>query len=636
MEKALPVTEKMLERLGNKRPTREANQKAWVDFILPLLNRERYTDLAGRQMTEPELRDFLNHAWESIATGGVNKIEPGQFQGKGARANRHTEERQLHFKDADSQIAYWERFGDRTLPDVLMGHIDTMAKDIAFMEHFGSNPTATYALLRDQARIAATTADPTKTGPVNVEIRSLDKLFNYAAGITAPIADQRIANMFGVVHSLNTAGLMGSAMWSSAIGDRPMFEAMARLNNLPELQMWQNTLRLLNPANAEDRRLLRRQGLMLEYMQQSMYRFGDELGKSSLSAKLANSVVKMSGLAAMNDLPRGGWALTAMDTIGHLVSTKKFTDIGPQDMRLLQSYGITEADWKVWQKAELDDLGHGNNTALTPEAVMRIPDDVVSPDVKRDAAVKLLGALTSESKLAVIEPGWQERAAMYGGLDRGTMRGELTRAFWQFKSFPFTQFHKIMDVGMSRPTIGGKIAFVSAMTVMLTMAGAMMIQVQEMLAGKDPRPMNTWEFWAAAFLKGGSLGIYGDFLFSQDGKTKYGSGPLEAIAGPTIGMVADLATIASEVRGKVSRGEDPHVAGKVLQTTKRLVPFQNYWPTKAATDHLIFQNAQEALNPGYLENMRRRTEREYGNSWWWTPGPGAPDRLPNLGNAAGR
>lgn len=624
---------------GNDIKAADANRAAWVDYVLPLVNRERYVDINGAQMTEPQIRALLENAWTTIATGGANKIDPGQFKGKGARANRHAEERQIHFKDADALLTYWERFGDKTLPDILMGHLDSMAKDIAFVEHFGSNPDGTFRLLRDAAEQQAKMADPQGVGQTEKALAKLDRLYNYAAGKSKPVADQRIARGFEVVHNLNTAGKLGSAFWASLIGDKVMFEAIGRVNNLPEFQRWYNELRLLNPANAAERRQLRRQGLMLDYMQQAMSRFGDELGKSSLSGKLANTVMRVSGMSAVNEWRRGAWALTAMDTLGHTVSTKNFADIGPQDMRLLNSYGITEADWKLWKLAKLDDLGHGNNEALTPEALARIPDadlkaagfDGDPAVVRRDGIVKLLGVITSESHHAVIEPGWKERSMMYGDLQRGDLRDELTRSFWQFKAFPITQFSRILDVGLSRPTTGGKIGFLSAMPIALTLAGAMMIQVQELLNGRDPRPMDSWKFWGAAFLKGGSLGLYGDFLFGDT--TRMGSGPLEAVAGPTIGGVADIVTFGHRAWKDAERGEPSDAVGRGLGIMKGYVPFQNLWYTKAATDHLIFQNAQEALNPGYLSSMRARTQREYGNDYWWAPGEMTPDRPPNMENA---
>lgn len=618
---------------------RAANQAAWVDFILPLLDRQRYTDLAGRPMGDAELRDFLGNAWESIATGGANKIEPGQFRGSGARANRHAEERMIHFKDADAVMAYWERFGEKTLPDILLGHVESMAKDIAFVEHFGSNPNAMFRLLRDQAEAAAKLAAPHAIGKVDKELASLDRLYDYAAGRSLPVADQRVAAAFKVLHNLNTAGKLGSAFWASLIGDKVMFEAIGRVNNLPAMQLWYNELRLLNPANKAERRALRRNALMLDYMSTAMSRFGDDLGRNGLTDKLAGGVMKISGMNAVNEWRRGAWALTAMDTLGHLVSTRDFAKIGPDDMRMLQTSGITEADWRVWKLAKLEDLGHGNDTGLTHEAVMRIPDAELQAagftgnmaDLRRDAAVKLLGVLTAESRLAVIEPGWSERSMMYGGLQRGNWRDELTRSFWQFKAFPVTQFARILEVGLSRPNVTAKAAFLGTMPVLLTLAGGAMIQVQNLLRGQDLQDMDNWKFWGAAFLKGSSLGLYGDFLFSQSGTTRMGTGPLEAVAGPTIGAVADLATMVAKAPGQINKGEEPRLLSNAINIGKGFIPGQNLWFSKAATDHWIFQNAQEALNPGYLASMRARSLREQGNDWWWKPGTALPERAPEMG-----
>lgn len=624
-----------------------AGKDAWIQYVLPRLDRAKYTDLAGRPMSDAEVIDFLGKSWETIATGGVTKLQPGQTKGVGGRANRHAEERQIHLKDAQALIDYWGQYGERTFPDILMGHLEAMSKDIAFVEHFGSNPEATYRLLRDSAEQTGKLADPTKTQAIDKDLRKLDRLWDYASGKTLPVVNARMAAGFDIAKNLNVAGKLGSAAWSSLIGDKVMFEAIGHVNNLPAFQRWYNELRLLNPANAAERRMLRRQALMLDYMSQAMYRFGDELGKSSLTGKLANGVMKVSGMSAVNEWRRGAWALTAMDTLGHMVRSKDFGSIGPDDMRLLNSYGITEADWKVWKLAELDDLGHGNNEALTPDAIGRITDDQLkaaktisqaddgaeAARVRRDATVKLLGTLTSESHLAVLEPGWEQRSRMYAGLQRGVLRDELTRSFWQFKAFPIAQFEKMLQVGMSRPTTGGKIGFLAMVPVMQTIAGGMMIQVQELLNGRDPRPMDDWRFWGAAFLKGGTLGLYGDFLFSQAGETRYGSGPLEAVAGPTIGSAATLVTFLAKAPGQIEKGDDPKVAAKALNIAKGFIPGQNLWYTKAATDHLIFQAAQEALNPGYLDSMRSRTEREFGNEWWWAPGESTPERLPNLESA---
>jgi hypothetical protein len=61
----------------------KAGRDAWADEVLPLLDRTKYTTDTGRLMSGAEVKDFLGHVWETIATGGVNKIEPGVPSGAG-------------------------------------------------------------------------------------------------------------------------------------------------------------------------------------------------------------------------------------------------------------------------------------------------------------------------------------------------------------------------------------------------------------------------------------------------------------------------------------------------------------------------------------------------------------------------
>lgn len=625
----------------------KAGKDAWIADVYPMLNLEKYVDLTGNRMSEGEIRALLENAWWSIATNGANKIQPGQHRGHGARSNRHGEERQIHFKDAETVMQYWGKYGEKAFPDILLGHLETMSKDIAFLEHFGPNPDSAYRVLRDEAEAAAKLADPVGIDAIEKELAHLDNLYDYAAGKSKPVANRNVARTFDALRNLNSAGKLGSAFWASFFGDKVMFEAVSRINKLPMMQGWYNELRLLNPANISERNLLRQQTLMLDYMTSAMYRFGDELGRSSWTGKMSNAVMRVSGMSAINEWRRGAFGLTMMNAIGHQINTKAtWQEVGKHDMHLLQSFGLNELDWQIWKLAKLEDYGHGNSTMLTPESIARIPDTklmdagIIPKDakpedaqiVRREAVVRYLGALHSESMNAVIEPGWNQRARQVGGLQRGNLRDELMRSFWQFKSFPIAQFERLWDLGLSRPATGGKVQFISSVVLMQTLAGAMLLQTQSLLSGQDPRPMDDWKFWMAAFIKGGSLGIYGDFLYSQSATTRYGSGPLEVLAGPTIGSAATAVTAAVQAGNALAEGKDTHFGAKALNMAKGFIPAQNLWYTRAATDHIIFQNAQEALSPGYLANMRARSRSQFGQEWWWAPGELAPDRAPDMAN----
>ena len=634
----------------------KAGQQAWVDAVLPMLDRTRYADDLGTLRDDAWMKEFLGKAWETIATNGLNKIEPGKSSGSGKRINRHAEERQIHFDSADNVIKYWETFGEKTAVEILHGHIETMARDIAFVEHYGPNPNMTFRTLREQALQDAALADPVSTPKLEGKAAKLDNLWMYAAGNTKPTFNRTMSGIADGLANLNVAGKLGGAVWASVFGDKPMMEAVSHMNNLPAIARWRYEVGLLNPMNARERRLLREQGLMLDGVRSGLQRFYEGLGKSGTTGRIANAVMKISGMQAINDIRKGAFGASLMAEIGHqLQSGRAYADLAQGDVRALRQYGITASDWNVWKQASLQDVGFGTQ-ALTPEAIGRITDDQlrqsnaigqadgpeVADRVRRDAIVKLLGVVNTESEFAVITPGWSERATFYADLQRGTMKGEIVRSMLQFKAFPWAAFQRGMDAVANQDGAGGKAMMTAYLIMSTTLAGAMIMQVREMLAGKDPRPMwpdkgyDKFKFWGAAFLQGGALGIYGDFLSSVN-QSRYGTGPLEVMAGPTIGPLLSLGLVQPmNAAAKTLDGKDTHLAAETIAQLKGFIPGNNLWYTKAATEHLVWQRVMEAMSPGYLSKIRTNTRQKYGQDWWWGPGETMPERAPDLERAISR
>jgi hypothetical protein len=618
-----------------------AGQQAWIDATLPLLNRAKYVDDLGNPFSDAELRAFLGKAWETIATNGHAK-ERGVVRGKGKIANRHAEHRQIHLKDADATIRYWEQFGERTAVEIFSSHIETMARDIAFLEHFGPNPNVTFQTLRDMALRNSTIKTPKKTPQLEARAKRLDAYYDYSAGRSTTIMRPWLKKTADGIAHLNTAGKLGGAVLASFFGDKPMMEAVAHLNNLPLYKRWQTELSLLNPKSAADRRLLQTQGLMLESVRSGLQRFGEELGGTSTTGKLANAVMRVTGMQAINDIRKAAFGASLMSAIGGEIK-KPFASLADSDVRTLRNYGITEAEWAVWQKAELQSAPGADRAGakmLTPDSIWRIPD--VSAAEKRNAIVKLLGAVNTESEFAIVTPGWKERAQFYSGIasERGTVPGEIYRSVLQFKSFPWAYFQRSMDAIANQDTAASKASMGAYLITSTTLAGAMLMQTREMLSGKDPRAMfdekDWWKFWGQAFLYGGALGIYGDFLYSVN-ETRYGSGPVEALSGPTVGPLLELGLVQPlNAAKKAMEGKETHLGAQTLQDVKGFVPGGNIWYTKTALDHLVWQNVMESLSPGYLASIRSRTTKETGQGWWWAPGELTPERAPDLGQAIER
>lgn len=608
-----------------------AGKEVWIDQILPMLDRQRYAD---QSWSEADLREFLGKAWDTIATNGHANTKAGKFSGSGKRANRHDEARQIHFKDAESVISYWEKFGEKTAVEILHGHIDVMSKDIAFVEHFGPNPNMTYQTLRDSALTAATKADPRRTSNLEGRAIKLDELYNYSAGLVKPTYSKNLRAVADGIAHLNVAGKLGGAVLASLFGDKPMMEAVSHMNNLPALERWRTELSLLSPTNKSDRALLQRQGLMLDGIRSGLQRFYEGLGQTSTTGRIANAVMRVTGMQAINEIRKGSFGLSLMDAIGtEIARGVEFEKLHESDIRALRNYGITKEDWAIWKLAKPDEIG-ANKHVLTPEAISRISN--IDENAKRGAIVKLLGAVNTESEFAIVTPGWKERATFYGDLQRGTVKGEIARSVLQFKSFPWAMFQRGMDAVANHDGPVAKAAMISWLIASTTLAGAMLLQTREVLAGKDPRKMadeDWYKFWSAAFLQGGAMGIYGDFLYGAN-HNRYGSGILESMAGPTIGPLLSMGIVQPlQAARKAMDGKPTHLLAQEMQGMKGFVPGSNIWYTKAALDHLIWQRVMEMVSPGYLRSIQQRTRKEFGQQWWWTPGEATPERAPDFASA---
>jgi hypothetical protein len=662
------LVSRAVEELGGAATTdTAANKTAWLDFITKLVDERVYVNSIGQQMSQAEIRDFIGHAFETISTNGIANITPGKVTGIGSMANRHAEHRSIHFKDAESAILYWDKFTGKSVPEVLHDHIALMARDIAMVEFMGPNDMLTWHTMRDQALQESVLADRQNEPKLRERAAKMDRWYMHATGRMAGSANHEFSGFMDGVSHLNTAAKGGGFALASLFGDRVLYQAVAHLNNIPLFQDWSTQLKLLSPTNGADRRVLQRNGMMLESLQTGFNRFWDDFGTSgsfaNTTSKWANAVMKVTGMTDINNIPKGAFELGLGAAIGHEIQAgRDFTTLHKSDVRTLRNYGITEVDWATWKLAALEDMGGGNTHVLLPEAIGRITDDqlrqahiigqadgaVEAETARRNATVKLLGAINTEAEFAIVTPGMRERAQMYSGLQRGTPFGEIGRAVLQFKSFPWAMFQRGLDLVGNANSGMGKMGWGAYLILGTTLAGAMIAQTRDVLSGKDPQDMfrGNWgwlKFWGKSVLQGGALGIYGDFFYSAN-QTRYGSGLLEAMAGPTVGPIIEAGRAPLDAIRAQMEGKESHLGATELRTLKGFVPGSNLWYAKTALDHLIWMQAMEATSPGYLGNIRAKTAKEYGQDWWMTPrsrqwwndaSEALPERAPNLPAAVG-
>lgn len=613
---------------------------AWIEAVLPKLDRRQYVNADGGFMSDVEVREFLREAFKSITTDGANKREiAGRPKGTGTRANRHGEARALFFKDGDAYMDYQLQFGGQNIYSVMFNHIDTLAKDIALVETFGPNAEANARLLLDtiRQRHDLKGGEGVTEGKNAAAAWRANAIFEDVAGIGQGPASAGWAGRMAAARSWMTATRLGSAVISS-ITDHATIIQTARMWNLPVMQFYRNYWKALNPANMQEKRDLQRMGLAINAFASSMDRFSGEYGGVT-SHKVANAVMRASGLTAITDARRRAFSAMMMTTLGDMVRSKAWGDLDANDLRLLKAKGVTPETYAIWQKAKQETTPDYPGGLLSGRSIMAIDDPIVSRDAKEKAATQLMGLILEEQNMAIIEAGSRERALLYAGTKKGTIGGELMRAVMQFKTFPFAMLTRHWGRALSAPTGRGRAVQMASLFAMSTITGALAMELKALIDGKDPRAL--WESddpermaktWAAAAMQGGALGIFGDFLTST--ASRGGSDFMSTLAGPIPGLVGDVGNLAVGNMQRAALGEETDVMADSVRIAKGLTPGASLWYGKAAFNNLVFGQMQEMASPGYLDRMRRRVARETGQDYWWTPGEFVPERAPDLGAVA--
>jgi len=607
----------------------KAGKERWIADILPKLDREKYVNPDGSLFTDGEVVELLSQAWDTIATGGLNKVHP-EMAGHGGsmRANWHAEHRQIHFKDADSWLAYQDGYGDRSLYGVLTGHVETMARDIALIETFGPNPDNQFKVLHELARAS---------GASDGLILNTRHVYDELAGKTSWAQHPTFARYAQGMRNLISAARLGRAVISS-VTDFWSVRQTAHVWNIPAMKLVRQQLKAFNPRDAAERARAQRLGLGLDTLLSELNRWGEGQLGGGWTSRMATLTLRASGLSAMTEANKRAYGVVMMSTIGKLVQeTADYRSL--PDARLLKSKGILPRDWEVWRMAQQEKWGDVD--MLTPEAIRAIPDATIearfpgesAQHLRDEAVTRYLGMVLEETDIAVPTAGVAEYAVIRQGTQKGTPLGELSRSIFQFKSFPIAIIRKHWMRGMGMPTVGGKAGYIASFVAGSAVLGGIAAQLKDISDGKDPADMEDPRFMLRAMVQGGGLGLYGDFLLSET--TRYGNSAIATLMGPTFGMAEDLDKL---VRGNLVesiQGKDTHAGAEVLKFAKGATPLINLWYTRAALDHMVLHELQEYMSPGYLRRVKDRTRDEFGQEYWWEPGEALPDRAPALEAAAG-
>jgi hypothetical protein len=193
-----------------------------------------------------------------------------------------------------------------------------------------------------------------------------------------------------------------------------------------------------------------------------------------------------------------------------------------------------------------------------------------------------------------------------------------------------------MRRGVMQPDMTRRAKYFSGLLVSSTLLGALALQMKEISKGRDPREMDNGAFWGAALMQGGGLGIFGDFLASET--NRFGGGFAETVAGPVVGLGADMLELTAGNAAQVARGEDPRLGRDLVDFAKHNTPGGSIWYARLVLERAVYDQLARLADPDFDRRQRalqRRMARETGQQFFWRPGRLSPDRAPDIGTALG-
>lgn len=608
---------------------RKAGFEEWRRMLLEGPDGEGVLDLAkmidnetGRPIAREKLEALLPEIYDNLRSNGWSRRTPGS-PGKGALANRHADGRFFVFRDADAWTRYAEAFGGKTAFDAMMGHVERMARETAALEILGPNPDATLRWVKDSLEKSAAVDRAPGSAAVSQArgaAGKVDDLWDEYTGANMEPRNEKLALAFSSWRAFKTSTSLGSA-YLSAFSDFGFQQARRSFNGLGRASVLPQYLKLMKPGSKADQELAIRRGLIAREASsrtaaQSRYLMEELTGH--VPRLLAEGVLRLSLLSRHTQTMRWVYGMETLATYTEAAG-KGFDQLDPKLRGGLQRYGIDAAGWDQLRSAPMDQ--DGGASWISPHNL----EDT-------DLASRFMEMVHEETQLAVPEADLSTRATFNSRLKRGTLLGEIGRSALLFKSFGVSV---LMRQGAEIAAMQGATAarYAGGLIIGTTLLGAMSIQLKELAAGRDPRPMDdkpfvdaegaTWNpgFWGAAMLQGGGFGIFGDFLFAADART--GNGFADVLAGPAVDDLWAVRNVARDPRKNLVR------------EGKKFVPGGNLWWARAGFDRMLADQVNEAINPDYRKAWKRmdRYAADMGTDYWWDPGDTAPARSPDFANA---
>jgi hypothetical protein len=660
---------------------RRAGPEKWAQDVMPHLDLERTFGTKDRQRA----LDALYQMWTPFKNGDhFDYGRPLDEPMYPSTAKKASASRELHFKSGKDWLAYNEQYGVRNATHTVVEAMSTAARRTALMREFGTRPSEAFdrdlnfikAQLQQESQgqvsklSAMEQAAKNATAPADIgekitalrgEIeQAADKFENFTSweqalrnrfaqidGSSMKPVNRALSNTVSGWMAIQRMAKLGRVALTH-FASLPTKSLEARYWGIPFSERYASLFRgLTQGAEGSDKRAALDLTLVafenrLGHMMQ-MYDVADAPGGAL--TRFESTFFKLTGVSSVIDNQRGDAEAMFAAHLGGKRG-QDWAAIGRKEQRVLQGFGIGEAEWKALHGVEWTKIG--DRTYLFPPDVLKLSDDQVKAYIAeakppgtgltnsdtdvamvREALANQIAATYSDrAGFAIPMPSARIRAILFGkNFEPGTAINTALKLLLQFKIWPADMITRAWErdlYGTIGDTRLDKVAGMVEAAVGAIVFGVASETVREAIQGKNPIA-EMREHPIGAILKGaqrsGFGSLVGDYLLGQF--DRHGFSAVASLAGPTFGQIDTLMDLL-HAGGRNKDGEFSATAMRqrgadMIKLLKDNLPFMNLWATSWATDTLIWHRLQEWINPGYLSRSEQRQKQMAGTEYWLSP-----------------
>ena len=612
----------LLGAMSNVEAVRKVPKEDYVRWMLDHENSIGWKNIQeyapGVAETTEQRQAFLRHFYDVKVSNGAIKIgDYPIFRKRGITAvvNARGEHRLLQFTTSDAAADYSKKFGHGGLFETLMYLNDRHARHMALTETYTSNPGALVS------EIKRTLTDKYGTDALKAIDRLLTNIREGSKVDFHDVVSPTTRAAFGATTDQFRASVLGSAFIPSYLSDAANAAIGKSMRGLPWFGDVVKSLgKLFSPK-------LRSDAEELAHMGYSMMQFQDAMMNSTRAPHLhwAERLPK-KGLTAVMKLGLLERQTLAQRVVGLKTAGKYMADWlegKPINTRLkayLEGLHITEVD-----KSHLRDAIVQPGFAGMKFNMVDLAKLFESGDEAKMAAAVRFGALMSDVSEIAAPLNSSKAAQFWQKLEHSGATGFVITKFTRpLTSFMTSHWQHILKPIMQQQGVN-RLQLLASYLIINASIGALLVQIQRLLTGKQPLPMSPELVTRAVaqFSMGPILGTLAN-LGTQ--------GPILEDNVALLRAAKTALQLPSHVVRDVSKGKAPQSVGKdATAMFKYLIAGQNLWYSKLLLERYVLDQLEEAVDgTTFKKRVARRIkqEKKKKSDFWWRPGKLEPDTTP--------